>query len=135
MLSMLSMPPFAHMLGGLLAGVWQTGHLLMQPRCARCMRMLLRIRMMTHSLPNVLAGVPGFPVPSACAMASGAVCMLFDEWHFVYCHSVCAGCHPALFGRAHITMQLFMWHHDSVWAAHYTVLMCTVALKMFLMML
>ena len=44
---------------------------------ARCMRALLRFRMGTHSLSNVLGQRIGVPGPSTYPCASGAMCMLF----------------------------------------------------------
>ena len=58
------------------AGLRLPGPLVVQPLSAPCMRILLRFRMGSHSLPIVL-GRPslGGPGPSACA--SSAICTLF----------------------------------------------------------
>ena len=115
-------PPFAHMFGGLPGLHYCHGPaLLMQPLSARCMRTLLRFRMGTHSLPNVLGRRTGTPrdqrLCQHCTLHA-----IHDEKHLVLeCPAMqpVRDRYPALFSPACGTMQLFIWQPDTVGVAHY----------------
>ena len=93
----------------------------MQPLSARCMRVLLRIRISAHSLPVVQGRCTGAPRAKRLCLLCDQ-CAVGDERHMVFeCPALqnVRDKYAALFVDGASTMQQFMWQQDVIGVVHF----------------